>query len=488
MNNEFVWDVSFSPDGSRLAVAGSRFVKVLDAATMQELVNLTGKDVAWFNSVSFSPDGSQLAAAGRDSTIAVWDVATGQKKLKLTGHTREAVCASFSPDGTRLASGGKDRSVRVWDAVIEPGKLTLGSLGRRVITGVSFSLDSTRLVSATLSGTLSVWDVDAGQKMLELRGHTAPANDVSFSPDGTRFVSCSGELRPGASVTGPGQVKLWDATTGREIFTLTGHAGPVTRVTFSPDGLRLASASWDQTIKVWEVATGEEIFTLKIGKQINCYGLAFSPDGTMLAAASDGTTVQFWDAQTGIEKLTEKIKVKAGLIHGLSFAPDGKTICTAHTSGSLRWWDVETGAEIPKSIGHSSGVKSIAFSSDGTRLLSGGQDNLIKAWEVASGRETLTLKGHTHKVYCLSLSADGERLASGSLDTTVRIWDTRPWTSEMRVQSRSRGYLTVHRERAESLEALRTYIRADKTISEAARQRCLDWAELFWKNRTSATE
>ena len=232
------------------------------------------------------------------------------------------------------------------------------------------------------------------------------------------------------------------------------------------------------------MATGEEILTLKIGKQTGVYGLVFSSDGTMLAAAGVKATVQIWDAQTGLEKLTVKGNVQDGSIHGLSFAPDGKTICTAQSSGSIRWWDVETGAEIPRSTGHSAGVRSIAFSSDGTRLLSGGHDDLIKAWEVASGRETLTLKGHTHHLTSLSLSADGTRLASGSRDKTVKIWDMRPWTPEMRVQSRCRGYLTVHRERAESLEALRSYIRDDKTISEAVRQQCQDWAELFWKNRT----
>jgi len=486
MDNEFAEGVSFSPDGSWLAIAGSSSVRVLDAATMQELINLTGNDLVRFNSVSFSPDGSRLVSAGLDNTVAVWDVATGQKQLELTGHTNEVVCASFSPDGTKLASGGYDRSVRVWNAVIERGELTLESLKQGEVKGVSLSPDSTRLVSVTNRGILRVWDVDAGQKLLELTGHTAPANAVSFSPDGTRFVTCSGDVRPGSSETEPGQVKLWDATTGREIITLNGHTGPVTRVTFSPDGLRLASASWDQTIKVWDVATGEEILTLKIDKQTGVYGLVFSSDGTMLAAASDGTTVQIWDAQTGIEKLTVKKKVQDGVIHGLSFAPDGKTICTAHSSGSLRWWDVETGAEIPKSTGHSGGVRSIAFSSDGTRLLSGGQDNLVKVWEVASGRETLTLKGHTHHLTSLSLSADGTRLASGSRDKTVKIWDMRPWTPEMRVQSRCRGYLTVHRERAESLESLRTYIRDDKTISEMVRQQCQDWAELFWKNRESA--
>ena len=48
-----------------------------------------------------------------------------------------------------------------------------------------------------------------------------------------------------------------------ELATLVGHAGSVTSVAFSPDGQRLASGSYDQTVKIWDSATGKELFTLK---------------------------------------------------------------------------------------------------------------------------------------------------------------------------------------------------------------------------------
>ena len=62
---------------------------------------------------------------------------------------------------------------------------------------------------------------------------------------------------------------------------------------FSPDGKRLASASYDQTVKVWDAATGQESLTLK-GHTNYVWSVAFSPDGKRLASASEDNTVKVW--------------------------------------------------------------------------------------------------------------------------------------------------------------------------------------------------
>ena len=50
---------------------------------------------------------------------------------------------------------------------------------------------------------------------------------------------------------------------------------------FSPDGRRLASASFDRTIKIWDVLTGRDVFTLR-GHTSGILSLAFSLDGRLL--------------------------------------------------------------------------------------------------------------------------------------------------------------------------------------------------------------
>jgi WD40 repeat protein len=85
-----------------------------------------------------------------------------------------------------------------------------------------------------------------------------------------------------------GNAKLWDAKTGKELLTLSGHTGQVLSLAFSPDGKTVATASGDKTAKLWGSLTGKELLTLYAPDGLT--SVAFTPDGSQLAVASrDGT-------------------------------------------------------------------------------------------------------------------------------------------------------------------------------------------------------
>jgi WD40 repeat protein/serine/threonine protein kinase len=435
-HTETVWSLAFSPDGKRLASASrDNTVKVWDAQTGQQLLNIKGH-TAGVNSVAFSPDGKRLASASSDHTVKVWDAQTGQELLTFKGHFGRVNGLAFSLDGKRLASASWDNTVKVWDAQTGQEPRTLKEEAPSVVSG-AFSPDLKRLASASLDKTVTVWDSQTGQKLLTFKGHTGSVRSVAFSPDGKRLASGSAGFREQGKLV-RGEVKVWDAQTGQELLSLKGLTARVWSVAFSPDGKRLASGSGGSVeqgelvpgeVKVWDAQTGRELLSLKGGGS----SVVFSPDGKRLAGAG-GDEVKVWDAQTGQELLTIK-----GAGGNLAFSPDGKRLASGRGNqfreggqGDVKVWDAQTGQVLLTLQGHTGQVLSVAFSPDGKRLASGSGDRgsagpgKVKVWDAQTGQELLTLQGHTDWVYNVAFSPDGHRLASGAAGGTVKIWDATP--------------------------------------------------------------
>jgi eukaryotic-like serine/threonine-protein kinase len=253
------------------------------------------------------------------------------------------------------------------------------------------------------------WQRTMSSAHITLKGHTDSVLSVAFSPDGRRIASASWD----------GTVKVWDTSAGQEIRTLVGHTGEVWNVAYGPDGHHLASASSDGTVKLWDTAAGQEFRTLK-GHTGPVYSVAYSPDGHRLASASSDGTVKLWDAATG--RVIRTLKGYATGV-GVAFSPDGRRIASASVDQTVKLWDTATGQEIRTLVGHTNAVLSVAFSPGGRRLASASYDGTVKLWDAATGQPTLTLKGHTTWVISVAFRFDGHRLASASRDGAVKVWD-----------------------------------------------------------------
>ena len=148
-----------------------------------------------------------------------------------------------------------------------------------------------------------------------------------------------------------------------ELLTLEGHTSTIESVSYSPDGLRLASGSRDGTVRIWDARTGREILRCKGHTlEVNC--VAFHPTGSQLASASDDHSVKIWDTTTG--------------------------------------------QEVVSPLSHTSGILSVAYSPNGRLLASGSKDGKVQVSETRSWQKERTLPVQTNWVYSVALTTPRE--------------------------------------------------------------------------------
>ncbi len=130
-------------------------------------------------------------------------------------------------------------------------------------------------------GQVEVWEYEREARIQQFEKHPGPVLGVSFSPDGLRVATSSND-------TGEGVVKVWEIPSGREALSFKDPSGLIERVTFSPDGRRLATSGWNGTVTLWDVRTGRDVLCLR-GHSDRVWGVNFSPSGDALVSAKPRT-------------------------------------------------------------------------------------------------------------------------------------------------------------------------------------------------------
>ena len=470
VRSHLVRSIAFSPNGNLLAFPRNHGVRVWDLVADKERYQLDPGAKTLMGCVAFSSNGKLLAAAadpyarGPDHAIHLWDLATGKEAGVLQGHEDGINALAMSPKGNLLVSSSIDNTIRFWD-LAKRQEIGRSPAPARYFSALSFSADGSVLASAELRGVLRLWDPHKHEELTTPGIGGNAVQWVRFAPDGQTLISTVAQ-----------QIGLWDALTGRprRIFntkyllglhpalspdgkSLAATAGrvqkqallwevgsgellrrfgasdqpPVTAVAFSPDGRRLAGASYgEDIIRIWHAASGKELLRLKGQSQCRC--LAFTPGGTALAQsngwANSDLTVRLLNLATGAEIWRKD--TRPWLAFDLAFSPDGRTLAVvgtlpgrANANGELHLWESATGKQVRRFEGHRSPIHCVAFSSDGRMLATGSSDNTVRVWEVASGRERQSLQGHQNAIVSVSFSPDGRLLASASTDTTALVWD-----------------------------------------------------------------
>lgn len=283
--------------------------------------------------------------------------------------------------------------------------------------------------------------------VLRFSGHDGPVNEVAFSSDGSKAVSCGDDHT----------IRLWDLLTGKELRQFNGHQDPVLRLSAALKGRLFLTSGTGGTVCVWDLESSSPVHQWELHDY--CSEAAVSPDGSAAVIASnnsaaklystttfkpaesfeaDGSYAAAWSADgrvfatggwSGFANVFDARTLKQvahvaneDQIYGLALSPDGRRMLVGGANHVVRLWDLANRQEISHFVGGPDTVRSLAFTPDGRFALASGEASALTVWDLDSGKPAYSFKCPSHNVRGVAISRDGRLALSAGADGTARVW------------------------------------------------------------------
>jgi WD40 repeat protein len=401
-----VVSASFSGDGRFVVTASADdTARVWDDNGGLPLAVLAGH-VDSLTGAAFTPQGLVVTASA-DGSVRVWNPGTADQLHPLGPPFSALSCAAISPD-SKLALGAGAGFLRVWH--VGGGLVRTLVLGGN-LTACSFSADGRLAMAASDDGEARVWRV-SDWRPLATFPQGAAIRSAELSPDGA-FATTAGT---------DGTVKVWSVKTGKLLQTLmVGGLGAV--AAFGRDGSEIATGGSDGIVRIWRARDGRLLQSL-VGRDHPAIGaLAFSPDGLRVATASTDKKIpiaQVWNLRT---KTSTELKRHTDALTSVSFSHDGSSLVTTSVDHLAILWRTADGKRL-QTLGQSGVISSAAFSADDRWLVTAGPAAAL-LWKTGVGQPSFSmlLGDSHHQLKSVAFSSNGWRIVTAGVDGTVRTFD-----------------------------------------------------------------
>ncbi|MCX6847868.1 MAG: TIR domain-containing protein [Verrucomicrobia bacterium] len=346
---------------------------------------------------------TNVISAGREGRVCFWDIRFGTRMGSFeVGRLWSAV---LSEDGKVLLAGG-DSTVDVWDMASQTKRHSFAIHKHfDFVQAIAISPDGQWALSGTMGGDIACWNVADGTVRHRLVGNVLqdekgrpspnPVTELKFAPDGKTAVAC-------ASIPGIGTFEWWDLVSGK---MLASSDTPTSAVVFTKDGQFAFSGGWDGRLKIWDATTHKQIDEIA-AHQVVITCMALSDDEETLCTGSGDGTVCAWDLRT-----KQKVQRMEKHINSVSVvALSGSVVITGAggpEGGALETWPLRVETDPRVIPAHELGVHALELSADESMIMTGSNDGSAKVWDVATGLELAHLQGGGSVASAVQMDAQG---------------------------------------------------------------------------------
>ncbi|XP_071620364.1 apoptotic protease-activating factor 1 isoform X2 [Heliangelus exortis] len=416
-HRDSVYHACFSKDRQRIASCGAdKTLQVFKAESGERLLSISAHDDEIL-CCTFSADGEFVATCSADKKVKLWDLNKKYCRNTMIGHENSVIHCRFSPNDECVASCSTDGTVKLWESRSgnELKSIEIKDFFKNAdeqadevdvfVKCCSWSRNGD-MILVVAKNKLLLFDVKTCDLLTQVINHHSTIQYCDFCP-GDELV---------AVALSHCSVELWNIKSLSKVAECRGHMSWVHCVTFSSDGSLFLTSSDDQTIRIWE--------TNKVCKSSNDVlkselDVVFHNGEVMILAIYNQKHLQLISGNT--DSVIMQTAAQESPISCCCLSEDLKVAAFGQESGTLKVLQLLDGKILKTQEAYRTSVQHCRFTSDCQTLISSAHDSVIQVWNWQFS-QCVFLRGHKEAIKDFRLLENSE-LLSWSFDGTVKVWN-----------------------------------------------------------------